>query len=107
MSELQRVELDKLEKNVLSMTEKSKEVTEPSFEVSIDDEVSCISSTDTQGDLTSTETKKELHISNPKFFDLLNTGKLDAYYVGTQLRVKRASVIQYKVDHAYIPRKSA
>ena len=77
--------------------------------VSIDAELAKyaeINTTDSEGDLTSTETKKELHCSNPKFFDLLNTGKLEAYYIGTQLRVKRPSVIQYKVDHAYIPRKA-
>ena len=74
---------------------------------SIDDEVGVISSTDTQGDLTSTEVKAELNISNPKYFDLLNKGELEAYYAGTQLRVKRPSVIEYKIRHAYIPRKSA
>ena len=78
--------------------------------VSIDEalaEQAEISTTDTEGDLTATEVKAELHCSNPKFFNLLNSGKLSAYYVGPQLRVKRSSVIQYKVDHAYIPRQSA
>jgi excisionase family DNA binding protein len=107
MTELQRAELEKLQKRVISMTDKSKEVTEPSLEISIDDEVSIISSTGSKGDLTSTEVKTELHISNPKFFDLLNKGELEAYYAGTQLRVKRSSVIGYKERHAYIPRKSA
>jgi len=65
-----------------------------------------ISSTNADGDLTASEVKRELHCSNPKFFDLLNTGKLEAYYLGTQIRVKRSSVLQYKVDHAYIPRKA-
>ena len=77
--------------------------------VSIDEvlaEQAEINTTDSEGDLTSTETKKELNISNPKYFDLLNSGELSAYYVGTQIRVIRSSVIKYKVQHAYIPRKA-
>ena len=65
-----------------------------------------ISSTDAQGDLTLTEAKTEIHCSNPKIFDLINKGELDAYYVGTQLRIKRPSIIEYKIRHAYIPRKT-
>ena len=78
--------------------------------VSIDAELAKqaeINTTKAEGDLTSTQTKKELNIPNPKYFDLLNKGELSAYYVGTQIRVKRASVIRYKVQHAYIPRKTA
>ena len=66
-----------------------------------------ITTTDSKGDLTSSETKMELSISNPKYFDLLNKGELHAYYVGTQIRVLRSSVVKYKVQHAFIPRKSA
>jgi len=62
-----------------------------------------INSTIAKGDLTATEVKEELHISNPKFFDLLNNLKLRAYYVGSQIRVHREDVVKYKMDNAYVP----
>lgn len=75
---------------------------------SIDDyliSVAEITTTSAEGDFTSGEVKKELHISNPKYFDLLNKGELEAYYVGSQTRVKRQSLINYKIQNTYIPTK--
>ncbi len=52
-------------------------------------------------DPTTGEARTELNCSNTKLFDLLNTGELDAYYVGRHLRITRQSLDHYKQRKAY------
>ena len=45
----------------------------------------------------------EMSIGSTKGFSMLNSGELEAYYVGNQLRIKRESIDRYKERNRYIP----
>lgn len=51
------------------------------------------------------EVAQELNCSNSTLYSLLNSGELEGYYIGTQLRVRRHSLDLYKVRNAYEPGK--
>ena len=57
-----------------------------------------------QGDLTSAQTKAELNCGDTKLWGLLNEKELDGYYMGNQIRITRPSVDSYKERHRYTPR---
>ena len=56
-------------------------------------------------DLNTTEARAELNCSAGKIWDLLNRGELSGYYVGTQMRITRPSIDEYKIRNKYVPRK--
>jgi excisionase family DNA binding protein len=56
-------------------------------------------------DLSTTEARAELNCSAGKIWDLLNRGELSGYYVGSQMRITRPSIDEYKIRNKYIPRK--
>ena len=56
-------------------------------------------------DPTSTQAKQEINCCDAKYWDLLNTGELEGYYVGRTLRVTRESIEAFKKRHRYTPRK--
>ena len=47
-------------------------------------------------DPTSTQAKQEINCCDAKYWDLLNTGELEGYYVGRTLRVTRESIEAFK-----------
>ena len=56
------------------------------------------------GDLTSNEVMEDLNCGPHKFWDLLNSGELEGYYVGRNVRVFRYSHEAYKERNRYVPR---
>ncbi|RLJ21780.1 hypothetical protein DJ030_03380 [bacterium endosymbiont of Escarpia laminata] len=57
------------------------------------------------GDLTGTHFKAEFNCSNQKLWDLINTGEIEAYYVGRMIRIRRESIEAYKERHR-VPMKA-
>lgn len=58
----------------------------------------------THGDLTGSQVREELNIGNTKFWELINSGEIEAYRVGNHTRVPPHSVDAHKERHRVIPK---
>lgn len=58
-----------------------------------------------QGDPTGPQVRAELNCGNTKYWELINSGELEAYRVGSRTRVFRHSLDSYKERHRVIPKQ--